>query len=129
MTDPRQTGPQPPFSTPAQQPPGLESKMSPPPDFGEESYVGSGKLVGMAAPIPGGDCGMGRGVAIAFAREGADVLISYLAEEEEDAKVTREWIERTGRRCVAVPATSARKRIAASSWTRPSTPSAGSTCW
>ncbi|QGW82111.1 SDR family oxidoreductase [Variovorax paradoxus] len=101
--DPRQAGPQPPFSTPAQQPPGLESKMSPQPDFGEKSYVGSGKLQGKAALITGGDSGIGRAVAIAFAREGADVLISYLAEEEEDAQVTRQWIERAGSRCVAVP--------------------------
>jgi NAD(P)-dependent dehydrogenase (short-subunit alcohol dehydrogenase family) len=103
MTDPRQNGAQPPFSTPAQQPPGLESKMSPPPDFGEESYVGSGKLEGKAALITGGDSGIGRAVAVAFAREGADVLISYLDEEEEDAKATCECIERAGRRCVAVP--------------------------
>ncbi|WPG40180.1 SDR family oxidoreductase [Variovorax sp. EBFNA2] len=103
MTDPRQAGAQPPFSTPGQQPPGLESKMSPPPDFGEQSYVGSGKLQGKAALITGGDSGIGRAVAIAFAREGADVLISYLPEEEDDARVTREWIERAGRRCVAAP--------------------------
>lgn len=77
--------------------------MSPPPDFGEQSYVGSGKLEGKAALITGGDSGIGRAVAIAFAREGADVLISYLANEEEDAQVTREWIERAGRRCVTVP--------------------------
>jgi NAD(P)-dependent dehydrogenase (short-subunit alcohol dehydrogenase family) len=101
--DPRRAGPRPPFATPAQQPPGLESKMSPPPDFGEQSYVGSGKLQGKAALITGGDSGIGRAVALAYAREGADVLIAYLAEEEEDAQVTREWVERAGRRCVTVP--------------------------
>ena len=103
MTDPRQAGAQPPFSTPAQQPPGLESQMSPAPDFGEVSYVGAGKLQGKAALITGGDSGIGRAVAIAFAREGADVLISYLPEEEEDAQVTRVWVERAGRRCVTMP--------------------------
>lgn len=103
MTDPRQTHPQPPFNTPAQEPPGLESRMSPAPDFGEESYVGSGKLTDKVAIITGGDSGIGRAVAIAFAREGADVLISYLAEEEEDAQVTRQWVERAGRRCIAMP--------------------------
>ncbi|MGJ7543349.1 SDR family oxidoreductase [Variovorax sp. LT1R16] len=103
MTDPRLAGAQPPFTTPAQQPPGLESQMSPAPDFGEVSYVGSHKLQGKVALITGGDSGIGRAVAIAFAREGADVLISYLPEEEEDAQVTREWVERAGRRCVTMP--------------------------
>ena len=77
--------------------------MSPAPDFGEVSYVGSGKLEGKAALITGGDSGIGRAVAIAFAREGADVLISYLPEEEEDAQVTRDWVERAGRRCITMP--------------------------
>lgn len=103
MTDPRHAGAQPPFDTPVQQPPGLESRMSPAPDFGEVSYVGSGKLEGKAALITGGDSGIGRAVAIAFAREGADVLISYLPEEEEDAQVTRDWVERAGRRCITMP--------------------------
>jgi NAD(P)-dependent dehydrogenase (short-subunit alcohol dehydrogenase family) len=77
--------------------------MSPAPDYGESSYVGSAKLEGKAALITGGDSGIGRAVAIAFAREGADVLISYLPEEESDAQVTREAVERAGRRCLAMP--------------------------
>ncbi|WP_295978343.1 glucose 1-dehydrogenase [uncultured Variovorax sp.] len=103
MTHPMQTAPKPPFDTPRQAPPGLESRMDPPPDFGESSYVGSGKLVGKAAIVTGGDSGIGRAVALAFAREGADVLISYLAEEESDARRTAELIEKEGRTCVTVP--------------------------
>ena len=103
MTDPRDAGPRPPFSTSQQQPPGLESEMSPRPDFGEHSYVGAGKLLGKAALITGGDSGIGRAVALDFAREGADVVISYLAEEESDAQVTRGLVEGAGRRCVLAP--------------------------
>ncbi|RZL57252.1 MAG: SDR family oxidoreductase [Variovorax sp.] len=103
MPDPRHAGAQPPFATSPQTPPGLESDMSPAPDYGESSYVGSAKLEGKAALITGGDSGIGRAVAIAFAREGADVLISYLPEEESDAQVTREAVERAGRRCLAMP--------------------------
>jgi len=65
--------------------PGLESEMRPTPDYGEETYRGSGRLEGRAAIVTGGDSGIGRAVALAFAREGADVLISYLEEEEPDA--------------------------------------------
>lgn len=103
MPDPRHAGAQPPFATSPQTPPGLESDMSPAPDYGESSYVGSARLEGKAALITGGDSGIGRAVAIAFAREGADVLISYLPEEESDAQVTREAVERAGRRCLAMP--------------------------
>ncbi|QSI31060.1 SDR family oxidoreductase [Variovorax sp. RKNM96] len=103
MTHPKEAGAQPPFTTPQQEPPGLESRMEPRPDFGQASYVGSGKLNGKAALITGGDSGIGRAVALAFAREGADVLISYLAEEESDAQETKQLIEREGRVCVAVP--------------------------
>jgi NAD(P)-dependent dehydrogenase (short-subunit alcohol dehydrogenase family) len=76
--------------------------MTPKPDHGEESYRGSGRLTGKAAVITGGDSGIGRAVAIAFAREGADVLISYL-NEHEDAKDTAKYVEQAGRRCVLVP--------------------------
>jgi NAD(P)-dependent dehydrogenase (short-subunit alcohol dehydrogenase family) len=92
-----------PESQPAQQqePPGVLGEMTPKPDHGEESYRGSGKLTGKAAVITGGDSGIGRAVAIAFAREGADVLISYLSEHE-DAKETAKYVEEAGRRCVLV---------------------------
>jgi NAD(P)-dependent dehydrogenase (short-subunit alcohol dehydrogenase family) len=81
--------------------PGVLGKMDPKPDHGEESYRGSGRLTGKAAVITGGDSGIGRAVAIAFAREGADVLISYL-NEHEDAKDTAKYVEDAGRRCVLV---------------------------
>jgi hypothetical protein len=76
--------------------------MDPPPDHGEESYRGTGRLNGKAAVITGGDSGIGRAVAIAYAREGADVLISYL-NEDEDAQDTARWIEKAGRKAVLVP--------------------------
>jgi NAD(P)-dependent dehydrogenase (short-subunit alcohol dehydrogenase family) len=91
------------MSQPAQQqtPPGVQSEMSPRPDCGEESYRGSGRLAGKAAVITGGDSGIGRAVAIAYAREGADVVISYL-EEHEDAKDTARLVEDAGQRAVLV---------------------------
>ena len=90
-----------PESQPAQQqtPPGTLGAMTPKPDHGEESYRGSGKLTGKAAVITGADSGIGRAVAIAFAREGADVLVAYL-DEHEDARETATWVEEAGRRCV-----------------------------
>ena len=93
-----------PDSQPAQQqePPGVLGEMTPRPDHGEESYRGSGKLTGKAAVITGGDSGIGRAVAIAFAREGADVLIHYLSEHE-DAQDTAKYVEEAGRKCVLVP--------------------------
>jgi NAD(P)-dependent dehydrogenase (short-subunit alcohol dehydrogenase family) len=93
-----------PESQPAQQQqvPGTLGEMDPKPDHGEESYRGSGRLTGKAAVITGGDSGIGRAVAIAFAREGADVLISYL-NEHEDAKDTAKYVEEAGRKCVLVP--------------------------
>ena len=94
--------PQPPFDTPRQEIPGTTEKMNPRPDHGEDSYRGSGRLEGMKAVITGGDSGIGRAVAIAFAREGADVLISYL-NEEEDARDTAAWVEKAGRKAVLVP--------------------------
>ena len=88
---------------PQQQPmPGKTGLMQPRPDHGEESYVGSGRLEGCRALITGGDSGIGRAVAIAFAREGADILISYLSEDE-DARETAHWIEKAGRNAVLVP--------------------------
>jgi NAD(P)-dependent dehydrogenase (short-subunit alcohol dehydrogenase family) len=85
-----------------QTPPGTLGEMQPRPDHGEESYRGSGKLAGKRAVITGGDSGIGRAVAIAFAREGADVLISYLSEHE-DARDTAKYVEEAGRKCVLVP--------------------------
>lgn len=82
-----------------EQTPGRTAPMDPQPDHGEESYVGSGRLAGKAAIITGGDSGIGRAVAIAFAREGADVLISYL-NEDEDARETARWVEEAGRKAV-----------------------------
>ena len=85
----------------SQTPPGTLGEMSPKPDHGEESYTGSGKLAGKKAIITGGDSGIGRAVAIAFAREGADVLISYL-NEHDDAKDTARYVEEAGQKCVLV---------------------------
>lgn len=92
------------MSQPAQQqePPGTESAMRPRPDHGEHSYRGSGRLAGKAAVITGADSGIGKAVAIAYAREGADVLISYL-DEHEDAQDTARWVEEAGRKAVLVP--------------------------
>ena len=85
-----------------QQPPGHESELTPKADHGETSYQGSGKLADKAAVITGGDSGIGRAVALAFAREGADVLIAYL-DEHDDAKETARLVEEAGRRAVLVP--------------------------
>jgi NAD(P)-dependent dehydrogenase (short-subunit alcohol dehydrogenase family) len=84
-----------------QEVPGVQSKMTPVPDCGEESYQGSGKLTDKVAVITGGDSGIGRAVAIAYAREGADVLIAYLSEDS-DAKDTAGYVEKAGRRAVLV---------------------------
>jgi NAD(P)-dependent dehydrogenase (short-subunit alcohol dehydrogenase family) len=86
------------------QPPGTEAEMTPQADHGETSYKGSGKLSGRVAVITGGDSGIGRAVAIAFAREGADILISYLNEQEDaDARETARYVEDAGCRCALVP--------------------------
>lgn len=90
------------FPKQQQTPPGSQSRMDPRPDCGEDSYRGSGKLSDKKAVITGGDSGIGRAVAIAFAREGADVLISYL-DEDEDAKEVASYVEDAGRKCVLVP--------------------------
>jgi hypothetical protein len=95
--------PRPPFPKQAQPWPGLASKMTPRPDHGETSYRGSGRLAGRKALITGGDSGMGRAAAIAFAREGADVAINYLPAEESDAAEVIELIHRAGRKGVALP--------------------------
>ncbi|PCN48859.1 NAD(P)-dependent oxidoreductase [Curtobacterium sp. 'Ferrero'] len=89
--------------TEQQQPPGSDQQLTPAADHGEESYRGSGKLTGKRAVITGGDSGIGKAVAIAFAREGADVLISYLPDEEDDAQDTKRWVEEAGRTAVLLP--------------------------
>jgi NAD(P)-dependent dehydrogenase (short-subunit alcohol dehydrogenase family) len=94
--------PRPPFPDQPQPVPGRTEQMEPRPDHGEDSYRGSGRLEGKATIITGGDSGIGRAVAIAFAREGADVLVSYL-DEHDDAESTRQLVEAAGRKCVLVP--------------------------
>jgi hypothetical protein len=95
--------PTPPFPAQQQhQTPGRTAPMQPQPDHGEQSYKGSGRLAGKAAIVTGGDSGIGRAVAIAFAREGADLLISYL-NEDEDARETARWVEAAGRKAVLMP--------------------------
>jgi len=101
--DPLGKYPKPPFREQSQPWPGLASKMDPVPDHGEKSYKGSGRLAGRKALITGGDSGMGRAAAIAYAREGADVAINYLPAEEEDAKQVIALIREAGRKGVALP--------------------------
>jgi NAD(P)-dependent dehydrogenase (short-subunit alcohol dehydrogenase family) len=95
--------PKPPFKDQHQEPPGLASMMDPKPDHGETSYKGAGKLIGRKALITGGDSGIGRAAAIAFAREGADVAINYLPVEEPDAREVVQLIQAEGRKAVAIP--------------------------
>ena len=103
LADPRTKYPQPPFEKQSQEWPGLASKMNPKPDHGETSYKGSGRLAGRRALITGGDSGMGRAAAIAFAREWADVAINYLPSEEPDAREVIALIRDAGRKAVAIP--------------------------
>ncbi|GAA5629159.1 putative oxidoreductase YghA [Brucella sp. NBRC 12953] len=103
LHDPRTLYPAPPFPQQRQARPGIAEKMQPPPDHGEESYRGNNRLAGRRALITGGDSGIGRAAAIAFAREGADVAISYLPEEEEDAESVIALIGAEGRKAVALP--------------------------
>jgi NAD(P)-dependent dehydrogenase (short-subunit alcohol dehydrogenase family) len=103
LENPMTKYPKPPFEAQLQPWPGLASKMNPRPDHGEKSYRGSGRLAGRKALITGGDSGMGRAAAIAYAREGADVAINYLPAEEPDAKEVVELIQRAGRKVVPIP--------------------------
>ncbi len=101
--DPRTQYPQPPFEQQHQSQPGLAKQMSPQPDNGEQSYQGSGKLKGRKALVTGADSGIGRAVAIAFAREGADVAINYLPSEEADAREVMAAMKEAGVKAVALP--------------------------
>lgn len=103
MQDSRTQYPRPPFPRQPQPHPGLAAKMDPVPDHGETRYRGSGKLEGRKALVTGGDSGIGRTAAIAFAREGADVAIAYLPEEEPDAKAVMALIQAEGRKAIALP--------------------------
>jgi len=103
MQDPRHQYPRPPFPRQPQPAPGLAARMDPVPDHGEETYCGSGKLTGRKALITGGDSGIGRAVAIAYAREGADVAIAFLPSENSDAQEVIALIEAEGRKAVALP--------------------------
>lgn len=103
MTDPRSNYPKPPFKKQTQPWPGLARDMDPKPDHGEQSYRGSGRLAGRKALITGGDSGMGRAAAIAYAREGADVAINYMPAEEADAAEVIRLIEAEGRTGVPIP--------------------------
>src|SRR3954447_10470289 len=103
LVDPLTRFPKPPFKKQSQPWPGLAGKMEPPPDHGETSYKGYGRLAGRKALITGGDSGMGRAAAIAYAREGADVAINYLPAEEPDAQEVIALIKKEGRTGLAVP--------------------------
>ncbi|HLS58380.1 MAG TPA: SDR family NAD(P)-dependent oxidoreductase, partial [Paracoccaceae bacterium] len=103
MQDPRSQYPAPPFPKQPQPAPGLARRLDPPADHGEDSYKGSGKLEGRKALITGGDSGIGRAIAIAYAREGADVAISYLPVEQPDADEVIALVGEAGRKAVALP--------------------------
>ncbi|UAY53089.1 SDR family oxidoreductase [Ferruginibacter albus] len=103
LEDPTTKYPRPPFKEQSQPWPGLAGKMEPRPDHGEISYKGSGRLAGRKALIIGGDSGMGRAAAIAYAREGADVVINYLPSEEPDAREVIDLIKKEGRKAIAIP--------------------------
>ena len=101
--DPREEGPKPPFPEQKQSHPGSVRQMNPPADHGEDSYIGTGRLLGQTAIVTGADSGIGRAIAIAFAKEGADLVLSYLPEEESDALEVVALIHEMGRKAVRLP--------------------------
>src|SRR3954447_1981269 len=101
LVDPRSAYPRPPFPKQEQELPGGDALMDPKPDHGEDSYIGNGRLAGLATIVTGGDSGIGKAAAIAFAREGADVLVAYL-DAQEDAQATVDLVEAEGRRAISV---------------------------
>src|ERR1700754_697695 len=103
LNNPTTKYPKPPFAGQSQEWPGLASKMDPRPDHGEQSYKGSGRLAGRKALITGGDSGIGRAAAIAYAREGADVAINYFPTEEPDAQDVIALMKEAGRKAIALP--------------------------
>ncbi|MGQ0645290.1 MAG: SDR family NAD(P)-dependent oxidoreductase, partial [Elusimicrobiota bacterium] len=98
-----QNQPTPPFPQQSQEKPGVEAEMRPRPEYEAPLYRGSGKLEGLTALITGGDSGIGRAVAVLYAREGADTALVYLPQEKEDAEETRRAVEREGRRALLLP--------------------------
>jgi hypothetical protein len=129
MADPTTKHPKQPFQNQEQPWPGLAGKMTPKPDHGETNYKGSGRLAGKKALITGGDSGMGRAAAIAYAREGADVAINYHPDEEPDAREVIALIKEAGRKAVRCRAISGTRPSARSSSRTPSPRSAASTSW
>lgn len=113
-TDPRSKYPAPPFAKQQQPDPGSTFLMDPVPDHGEDSYVGHGRLAGRKALVTGGDSGIGRAVAIAFAREGADVALNYLSVEQADAEDTARIVEEAGVKVVLLPGDLAEESFSAS---------------